>query len=143
IHLKLAERSKNAKNVKVTTPVVGAPVLLAEWKVEPDTAQRLIYRDGTLTPVAGVSDNSGFSGLARIFGGDTERAIFALAAMLGLLALTLLTWRSAAAPSVAKFGFRYWFSIILGVVSIFMASVAFAGLLKLAGDHTTQPPRSL
>ncbi len=68
IDLKLAERSKNPKRVKVATPIVAAPVMLAEWKLEPDTAQRLVYRDGSLTPVGGVADVSGFAGLARMFG---------------------------------------------------------------------------
>ena len=65
--LKLAERSKSPKRVKVATPIVAAPVMLAEWKLEPDTAQRLVYRKGSLTPVGGVADVSGFAGLARIF----------------------------------------------------------------------------
>ena len=58
------------------TPMVNAPVMLAEWKLAPDTAQRLVYRKGSLTPADGVPDVSGFAGLVRTFGGDKacERA---------------------------------------------------------------------
>src|SRR5258708_39579938 len=87
IVLKLAERSKNPKRVKVATPIVAAPVMLAEWKLEPDTAQRLVYRGGSVAPVGGVTDVSGFAGLARMFGGgDAAQAAVTLLAALALIA---------------------------------------------------------
>src|SRR6185503_15866067 len=68
LELKLAA-TNTAKRVKVAAPVVTAPVLLAEWKLEPDVGQRLIFRRGTLAPVGGVPDISGFAGLANLFRG--------------------------------------------------------------------------
>ena len=53
----------------VAAPIVNAPVMLAEWKLEPDTGQRLVYRHGSLTPVGGMPDVSGFAELARMFTG--------------------------------------------------------------------------
>ena len=38
--------------MNVAAPIVAAPVMLAEWKLEPDEGQRLIYQTGTLTPAA-------------------------------------------------------------------------------------------
>ena len=55
IDLQLAARSKAPERVTIATPIVAAPVMLAEWKLEPDTAQRLVYRQGSLTPVGGVA----------------------------------------------------------------------------------------
>src|SRR5204863_9290863 len=69
VDLKLASRSKTPENVSAVAPIIFAPVLLAEWKLEPDTAQRLAYRHGSLTPAGGVPDISGFAGLARMFKG--------------------------------------------------------------------------
>ena len=70
IDLKLASRSKDPKHVTAAAPLVAAPVMLAEWKLEPDTNQRLVYRTRIVTPIGGVPDISGFAGVARIFGGN-------------------------------------------------------------------------
>ncbi|MEO6740864.1 MAG: hypothetical protein ABIP20_11460, partial [Chthoniobacteraceae bacterium] len=144
IALKLAERSKNPSRVKIATPVVGAPVMLAEWKLEPDTAQKLVYREGSLTPVGGVPDVSGFAGLARMFGGDDAgRAGLSLFAALALLALATLVWRSAAQDGVFKFSVRHWAGLLLGCAAFAMAGVAFIGLADIARQHTSEIPRTL
>src|SRR5207302_910448 len=70
LDLKLASRSKDPKHILIEAPVVdNAPVMLAEWKLEPDTGQRLVYRNGSLSPIGGVADISGFAQLARTFAG--------------------------------------------------------------------------
>src|SRR5207253_3245086 len=51
LDLKLASRSKDPKRVTVGAPVLNAPVMLSEWKLEPDANQRLLYRQGSLTPL--------------------------------------------------------------------------------------------
>src|SRR5208282_1529671 len=43
LDLKLAARSPNAGRVSVAAPIVAAPVMLAEWKLEPDEGQRLYF----------------------------------------------------------------------------------------------------
>ena len=47
--------------------------MLAEWKLEPDTGQRLVYRHGSLTPAGGMPDVSGFAELARMFTGERSQ----------------------------------------------------------------------
>ncbi len=144
IHLKLAERAGDPHDVKVSTPIVGAPVLLAEWKLDPDTAQRLVYRDGTLTPVEGVADISGFAQLARLFGGnDSLLALFALAGTIVLLALAIMLWRSATAPEVVKFSFRFWSGLVLGTLAFAIAAFAFAALAGHADDYSDTLPSAL
>ena len=60
--------------------------MLAEWKILPDAGQRLVYRHGSLTPVGGVTDVSGFAQLARMFSdGDAGRTVAALVLPLVLL----------------------------------------------------------
>ena len=44
LELKLATQSKDRERIRVAAPVVNAPVMLAEWKLEPDAGQRLAYR---------------------------------------------------------------------------------------------------
>ena len=151
IDLKLADdaqnalaRSKNPKRVKIATPVVGAPVMLAEWKLEPDTAQRLVYREGSLTPAGGVPDVSGFAGLARTFGGDDAgRAALSLLAALALIALATMVWRSAARDGVFKFSIRHWSGLLLGCAAFAMAGVAFVGLAEVARQHSEEVPRGI
>jgi hypothetical protein len=94
LDLKLASRSKNPKRVSVAAPIVNAPVMLAEWKLEHDTRQRLLYREGSLTPVGGIPDVSGFAGLARMFSGEEARRACALILVaLALVAVALVVWR--------------------------------------------------
>jgi len=66
LDLKLAATSSVPRSVTVAAPIVAAPVLLTEWKLLPDTGQRLVFRDGSLTPVGGPGDVSGFAGLLRL-----------------------------------------------------------------------------
>jgi len=120
IDVKLASRSKDPKRVTAGTPLVGAPVMLAEWKVEPDTNQRLVYDRGSLTPIGGVPDISGFAGVARMFGGnDAAHAWYLFLLVVGLVACALFAWRWASRESVRKFTTRHVVGAMLGVVALF------------------------
>ena len=144
IDLKLASHSKAPERVKLATPVVGAPVMLAEWKLIPDTAQKLVYREGSLTPVGGVADVSGFAGLARMFsGGDAGRVTLQLLAALVLLAIAAAVWRSAAKDGVTKFSVRHTSGLLLGCAAFVMAGIAFVGLAEDAREHTPEIPRGI
>ena len=45
VDLKLASSSPDATHLKIAAPtVLGAPVMLAEWEMVPDSGRRLIYR---------------------------------------------------------------------------------------------------
>ena len=61
LDLKLAG-TNDPKLITVAAPIVNAPVMLAEWKLEPDTGQRLVYRHGSLTPVGGIAGHLGLRG---------------------------------------------------------------------------------
>ncbi len=144
IVLKLAERSKTPARVKIATPIVDAPVMLAEWKLQPDTAQRLVFRKGTLTPVGGVADVSGFAGLARMFGGgDAAMAAIMLLAVLALLALAVFVWRGATREGVHKFSPRNWLGMLIGCAAFAFAGLALIGLAELAARHTAELPRGV
>jgi hypothetical protein len=71
LDLKMASPSSDSQHVRVEAPVADAPVMLAEWKLEPDTGQRLVYQDGSVMPAGGVPDVSGFAQLARLLSGET------------------------------------------------------------------------
>jgi len=144
IALKLAERSKNPRRVHVALPTVAAPVMLTEWKLEPDTAQRLVYRSGSLTPAGGVPDVSGFAQLARTFrGGASAGAIGAALAAIALLVLAITVWRGSSHEHVFKFSARHLLATIVGSVSLAMAGVALIVLATVAGEHAAEPPRDI
>ena len=128
IQLKLASRSKDARQLTVATPAVNAPVMLAEWRLEPDTAQRLAYRSGSLTPVGGVVDVSGFAALAGLFGRGA--AFMVLLGVVGLIVIALAVWRSALATGVYKNTARHSASFVVGCIAFGFGLFA----LSLLGD---------
>ncbi len=143
IDLKLASKAKVPERVRVCAPVIGAPVLLAEWRVEPDTGQRLVYRGGSLSPAGGVADGSGFSALARLFTRDGSSSAGLLAAVLGLLAAALAAWRWAGASGVLRFSSRHIGGTAFGLVALVLAAAAFLNFADRAGRQEVSVPREL
>ncbi len=77
LDLKIASQSSDPEHVRLQAPVTDAPVMLAQWKLAPDTGQRLFYRQGSVMPVDGPGDVSGFAQLARLWEGKTWSQSFA------------------------------------------------------------------
>ncbi|HKS37742.1 MAG TPA: hypothetical protein VJW76_11170, partial [Verrucomicrobiae bacterium] len=144
LDLKLAATSSIPTRVTAAAPVVNAPVMLAEWKLKPDTGQRLVYRQGSLTPVGGVPDVSGFAGLARMFTGDEAgRARTTLFAALLLVGISLVVWRWTGREGVGRFSARHLCGTGLGLISFVMAVAAFINLANLAERERRFLPREV
>ncbi len=144
IDLKLASRAKNPQRISVATPAIAAPVMLAEWKLEPDTAQRLVYREGSLTPFGGVVDRSGFAELARMFSGHDAGVVASVAvAALALLALAAMVWRGSTHENVFKFSVRHILATLVGCGAVVAAGIAFATLIGIGADQKARPPRDV
>ncbi len=144
LDLKLASRSTDAKYLSIAAPVVGAPVMLAEWKLEPDEGRRLVYRSGSLTPVGGVPDISGFAELARMFnGGEAGRAIFLLIAALILVGSSAVVWRWTNGEEASKFGAHHFSRLVIGLIAFGIALVMFTHLGDLAARENTVAPRDV
>lgn len=143
LDLKLAG-TNDPKLVTVAAPIVHAPAMLAEWKLEPDTGRRLVYRHGSLTPAGGIPDVSGFAGLARMFtGSESRRALTALFACLGLMALAILIWRWTVHANPYRFSARHISGLLLGLLAVVLAAVAFAGLVDQAQNQARSVPRNM
>ncbi len=140
IDLKLAARSRTPKRVTAAAPVVTAPVFLAEWKVQPDTGQRLVYRGGSLAPSGGVADASGFAGLARMFRGE---ALVQLLTMLALIVFALWAWRWAAREGTQRYSVRHLGGGLVGVAAVVLAGVCVLMLWGRASDQNQFVPGSL
>ncbi len=143
IDLKLASRSADPSRVTLSAPKVNAPQMLAEWKLEPDAGQRLVYRKGSLTPVGGVTDVSGFAGLARMFGQAPMRVLTLLIPALLLLGLAVIVWRWTCADGVFKFTARHVCGTVLGLTSFAIALSMFVGLAELAAQHNSYASRDV
>jgi hypothetical protein len=144
LDLKLASRSKDPKRVFIEAPVVDAPVMLAEWKLEPDTGQRLVYRKGSLTPTGGVPDISGFAQLARTLTGDgAGRALVLLFAGLALVGAAVVVWRWTCREGVFKFSARHFCGTLLGLIASGMAAIAFADLAGLLTEESGELARGV
>ena len=83
LDLKVAATSLVPRRVSLTAPIVAAPMMLAQWQIEPDEGQRLDYKNGTLTPANQPTDNSGFAQIPRAFqGGRFGEMLASICAML-------------------------------------------------------------
>ena len=137
IDLQYAMRSTDPKNINIATPIVAAPVMLAEWKLQPDEGQQLQFRNGTLTPVGGTTDASGFAQIAHaIRGHNADALLFSLAISLGFLFLALILWRWAVGEGVYRFTSRHLFGSIAGLVALVIAILSF---LQIPSSVETLP----
>jgi hypothetical protein len=144
LDLKLAGTNTDPKLIALAAPIVNAPVMLAEWKLEPDTGQRLVYRRGSLTPAGGILDISGFAELARMFRGDeASRALTSLFAALLLMALAVAAWRWTNREGVYRFSVRQLSGTLLGLTAFVLAMVAFISLGDLAQSQNASVPRDV
>ncbi len=66
LDLKLASRSPTPGRVTAVAPVAAAPVLLAEWHIQPDTGRQLTFLKGSLTPANGFAEDSAFTRLPAL-----------------------------------------------------------------------------
>ena len=131
LDLKVAATSSVPARVTIAAPIVAAPVMLAEWKLEPDEGQRLIYQSGTLTPAGGTVDTSGFAQIAQaIHAGQAGEMLASLCVALVFVALAIVIWRWAAGEGVHRFSPRHLIGVIVGFAAILVAVVS---LVRLAG----------
>ena len=136
LEVKLASRSANPARVKVAAPIVAAPVLLAEWTLQPDTGQRLAYRSGSLTPVGGVADPSGFGALEQLFGGWHRGEAWALTVLALLATLASIgLWRWAADAQIWEYAKRRATGAVLGILAFVGAMVALVALAAMAANQ--------
>ncbi|HUS33882.1 MAG TPA: hypothetical protein VM680_00890, partial [Verrucomicrobiae bacterium] len=135
LEIKLASRAKNPERMSVAAPIIAAPVLLAEWKVDPDTRQRLIYKGGSLMPAHGSGDASGFAQIANMF--RYRGSLGMLLMGLGLIAFALFVWRWAGRDEgrVRKVG-----GTVVGIVAVLLALAQFAKLLDYVAPMPSEAP---
>ncbi|HKX62683.1 MAG TPA: hypothetical protein VJS65_12575, partial [Verrucomicrobiae bacterium] len=144
LDLKLASRSRTPSRVVVGAPVIHAPVLLADWKLEPDTGQRLVYRSGSLAPTSGVIDASGFAGLARMFKGAAGgEAVVQLLAIVFLLAMAVGAWRWATREGTWKFSVRHLGGGFVGLAAVVLAGLVLLLMMERVRTYHQYVPRGL
>ena len=144
VDVQVASPSNHTRRVRIAAPVVSAPVMLAEWNLQADTGQRLIYRGGSLTPALGAWDALGFALLARMFTrGDRGQTWPQLIAAAVLIVLGLLIIRSTVRSGAFRGSPRHVTGAILGTVALVLGLAALASLFGLAQGHRIAPLRDL
>ncbi len=131
LDLKLASRSKSSERVTTVAPIIAAPVLLAEWRIEPDTGQRLTYLRGSLVPVGGPPDTSGFVGLAKMFRRSSQVAIVFLSAFVSVI-FAAWAWRWGTREGAYRLGVRHLGGALVGCAALVLALYQFGILVNLA-----------
>ena len=142
VQMKLAANSTDPRNVTVAIPAIGAPVMLTEWKLSPDTGQRLAYRGGKLTPVGGVADITGFAAWTRLFTGEGAGTAWTLLiVVLGLVGAALAAWRWAVRGGAHRYSARHLGGAVVGGLAIVAAIVALAQLAaNVRSESVSAPP---
>lgn len=138
LDLNLASQSSDPKNFQLAAPVVSAPVMLEEWKLQPDAGQRLVFESGSVRPVGGTPDISGFAQLAGLFSRENRAHTWPwLAGALALAAVAALVWRRAMRDGIYRLG-------AAAVLILFAAMVlCFVHLGELAQSATLAAPVNL
>ncbi|MHB1310250.1 MAG: hypothetical protein ACYC23_24545, partial [Limisphaerales bacterium] len=144
VQIKFASKAKHARRLTLTAPVVSAPVLLAEWRLEPESGRRLTYRGGSLTPATSPSDSSGFAGLVKLFSRSSgSDAIPTVLSALGLLIVVGALRRWLARGPIHRYGIRHLGGgLLMGVAGI-MALVTLNQLGGMAEALQTETPGHL
>lgn len=144
VQVKTASRAKSANRLRITAPAVTAPVLLADWHLQADSGRRLIYRNGTLTPVSGLPDTSGFAQLQRLSDGPSSvRAGGALFLVVIALVLGALCLRFASAKGVTRLGWRHAAFGLLGIAGCGLAILVLLTLIGTTNNHRIIPEGDL
>ena len=143
LDLKLASQSANAEKVTVSAPIADAPVMLAEWKIDPDPGRRLKYQTGSLLPSHAAPDVSGFAQLTRLLNGNgTGLALELALAVVVMLALALaLRWGTRAGS--VKYGTLHFCVLILGTIAFALVLFCAGNLAQLAGGARSSVPPGL
>jgi hypothetical protein len=134
LELKLASRSPHARYLVLEAPILTAPVLLAEWKLEPELGRRLVFRGGSLNPATAAVDNSGFAGMLRLLRGQLGEGFLArLATSLVLALIAVLVWRWSAQETSHRNNARFWSGAAIGAVAGVAALAGLVQLMDMAG----------
>lgn len=140
LELKLAARSPNPRRLNLSTPRVAAPVMLAEWRLEPDTGQRLQYLGGSLTPASGIEDTSGFTQLRRTLVLTRDgKAWLCLLGGLGLWVAAAALWMRTlrAASRGARTSMAWWAASGAGAAIFGSVMLLFLGDMTLSREAVT------
>jgi hypothetical protein len=140
VEVKLAAKTSGSSHLAVASPVLNAPVMFAEWKLDSDTGRRLIYQRGSLTPANGVVDLSGFAQLTRAFSADPGRvAAFALAGFLMVICAAEIL-RRIRRDRVERLGPAYVFAFAIEFAAILFVLIQLGTLFN---RHAAVAPANL
>lgn len=138
LDLKLAAQSSDPTNLRIDAPAAAAPVMLTEWKLEPETGQHLAYVGGSVVPAGGTPDISGFAQLIRLGrGGSLKQVLTWLLAALGLAASAAVAWHRALRDGVYRTG------VAAVAVLFILIVICFVQLTAVANSATSAMPADL
>jgi hypothetical protein len=140
--VKVASRGNGSERLRIGAPVLSAPVLLSEWRVEPEPGRHLAFRRGSLEPEDGDSDASGFGALRRLVRSRPPGTVAAAGLfLLGLLLVTVWTWRLASAPAAQRGTLRHTLGGVVALGATVCAGIALFQV-AVATLPFAQPPVS-
>ena len=144
VRVKFASKAEDPNRFTTRSPAIAAPVLLAQWKIEPEPGRRVLYRSGTVRPAGEVKDNSGFGVLSRLFTGQFSgvarfRVLSILASLLGIG----VGVRFACSSLANRYAARHLAGGLLASSSFVFLVLAVLSLYSLAGSLNENIPNGL
>lgn len=140
VDLKIAAKAVDERKIRLALPKIAAPILLADWQVEPDTGRRLRYRGGVLSPQNGHADVSGFAWISYLMDGRYGRDLRTLAVVVMIVLLFgSLIWHWATAEGTFRYGLKNGIGGLLGLVSVLFVIGALFSLRYLGIEQTLHP----
>jgi len=123
LDLKLAAKATDAEEVGLKLPVVKAPVLQTDWRVEPEANHRLVFREGSLLPVNASTEFTGFEWLRNVLRGGASGSLRMLLFASGLLLAGLVLMRWATGSARFRGDAKNLFGVLLGLGSFALALI--------------------
>ena len=136
VTLKLAFKSEEPTRVRVALPRVDAPILLSDWKVNPDGGYRLTLKKGTVRPAQHPGDISGFAWLHYVPRGPRgEEPVLLLGIALISIVVGSLILRWATTEGRRRFEVRNTTGLILGGASLALGLWALMSVMGVASSR--------
>ncbi|MBL9136126.1 MAG: tetratricopeptide repeat protein, partial [Verrucomicrobiales bacterium] len=130
--VKMASKAANAGRLTVHAPIVAAPVLLAEWRLDPADGRRLMFRGGTLAPAGENADPTGFGAVGRLLHAEHRRQAGGFLALMGAgMMLMVWVWSGIRSGGGRRFGLRHGLAGAMGAAALVAAIAGFMGLRQM------------
>ena len=135
VRVKFASKASDPNRFVTRSPGINAPVLLAQWRIEPESGRRVVYKGGSVRPSGVVKDGSGFGAFNRLFTGELSGAArFCLFSTVASFLGIGVGVRLASSSGVNRYSWRHLVGGCVAATSLVFMVSALLSLYSMAGS---------